>query len=303
MLRGDYAAAWNICDRILSERMSRAEDCSIWPRQLQYVWRGSPIRNQRVLVRCFHGLGDTIQFVRLLAPLRAQAREVILLVQPALIDILDSVRGIDRMLPLHDGTPEVSYDVDVELMELAHVLRLTSASIPTHVPYIYVSNVDQRPQTTPKLRVGLAWCSGDWNPSRSIPEDLIAKLERLSNVEWHSLQYGAPPLPKSASVMVSKDIRMTARRMHSLDLVISVDTMTAHLAGALGLPVWTLLPTPCDWRWMSYGERSVWYPTMRLFRQPHPGDWASVVDQVRAMLSSQSSIPARGTRSVGCTAS
>lgn len=284
MLCGDFASAWSISDRILGERIARGEQCFHWPRHLQYVWRGDSLRDRRVLVRCYHGLGDTIQFVRLLAPLRKQARHTTLWAQPALLELLASVAGIDELLPLHDGRPECDYDVDIELMELAHFFRLTADSIPARVPYIYESFARKRFDTRHGLHVGLAWQSGDWNPNRSLPIELVGELGHVRGVHWYSLQHDAEPLPFDARQMVDTDLALTARRMLSLDLVISVDTVTAHLAGALALPVWTLLPHECDWRWMSCGERSPWYPTMRLVRQPRAGDWQSVIAAVTAAL-------------------
>lgn len=280
MLRGDFAAAWAISDRVLRERIDRDESCRRWPRHAQYVWRGDSLRNRRVLVRCYHGLGDTIQFARLLAPLRKEARYTILWAPPALCELLASVEGIDEILPLHDGTPECEYDADIELMELAHYFRLTPRTIPSRVPYIYEWARPRPLEPHEVLHVGIAWQSGRWDPKRSISPKLAAKLGALPDVQWYSLQYGAEDAPMRAHRMVDADLALTARRMRSLDLVISVDTLTAHLAGALALPVWTLLPQQCDWRWMSHGERSPWYPTMRLFRQPRPGDWEPVIDEV-----------------------
>jgi hypothetical protein len=288
MQRGDYVAAWAVSDRVLQERLAHTTVCFDWPRHLQYIWHGEPLDDRRVLVRCYHGLGDTIQFVRLLAPVRERAREVILWVQPALMELLRSVEGIDRLLPLHDGTPEVEYDVDVELMELCHVLRVTPETIPGAVPYIDVSPYgpprSSRLRHDARLQVGLAWRSGDWQAHRSIPDELLSALDVVRDVRWHSLQYPVASPPLRASIMACREIHVMAARMQSLDLIISVDSMPAHLAGALGLPVWTLLHEQCDWRWMSCGERTPWYPTMRLFRQPHPGDWASVLTNVRAAL-------------------
>lgn len=283
MLRGDFAAAWSISDRVLRERIERGEPCLHWPRHEQYVWRGGSLRDRRVLVRCYHGLGDTIQFVRLLAPLREEARHTILWAQPALCELLASVEGVDEILPLHEGIPACEYDADIELMELAHYFRVTPETIPNRMPYIY--EWVEAPRFAPRhtLNVGIAWQSGDWNPNRSIPPSVFAEIGNLPGIRWCSLQYEADP-PFPAQRMVDKDLALTARRMRSLDLVISVDTVTAHLAGALGLPTWIVLPHECDWRWMSCGERSPWYPTMRIFRQPRAGEWSSVMHDVRAAL-------------------
>jgi hypothetical protein len=318
MRRGDFAEAWRICDAVLAER--RGRNCSTWPRHLQYVWNGSPVDGRRVLVRCYHGLGDTIQFVRLLAPLRARARRVTLWVQPALIELLGGVRGADELLPLHDGAPHADYDVDVELMELPHVLRLSERDLPGEIPYIYVSHaapsrasrlLSRASAGVAELRVGLAWRAGDWDRRRSIPEAAIGRLLQVPRVQWVSLQYPDAP-PCNCEDQGCRDIRELGARMHGVDLVISADTMNAHLAGALGLPVWTLLPAECDWRWMTDRSDTPWYPTMRLFRQLRADGWDAVIDEVidalfalarDARQEDRDATPARGTRSTGCTAS
>jgi hypothetical protein len=274
---GDFAAAWRVCDRVLQQRLDRGERCDNWPRHLQFVWNGRALNDQRVLVRCYHGLGDTLQFVRLLAVLRPRVRSIILWVQPCLLELLRGVAGVDRLLALHDGCPDVDYDVDIELMELLHVLRLSLADVPNRVPYLEVlsepsiARPDQR-----YLNIGLAWRSGPWCSQRSIPTTLLTPLSRFTSVRWHSLQYQVPP-PRFMVDIACQDLSQLAARLQLLDLIISVDTMTAHLAGALGLPTWTLLPHQCDWRWLSQRCDSPWYPTMRLFRQRQPDDWNSVL--------------------------
>jgi hypothetical protein len=279
MRRGDFDAAWCVSDalrragRIVPQRPDQ-------PRHLQCVWDGTPVDGRRVLVRCYHGLGDTLQFVRLLPLLRERAREVVLWTQPALVELLATVDGVDRVEPMHDGAPDIARDVDVELMELPYILRLSRERIPARVPYLGVRAPARA--NGERKRVGLAWRSGAWDPARSIPDASLAPLADL-DVHWSSLQFGHPP-PAFADDLASADLAEQARRIAGLDLVISVDTMTAHLAGALGVPVWTLLPTPCDWRWMDASEDTPWYPTMRLVRQRRRGDWDEVVGRVAASL-------------------
>jgi hypothetical protein len=278
MLRGEYAAAWSVSDRILSAR----GDAPTWhlPRHLQPVWKGEPLDGRRVLVRCYHGLGDTLQFIRY-APLVSKiAAELTVWAQLELLSLLATVKGIDRLLPLNDGAPEVDYDVDVELMELPHVFRTTLESVPNEVPYVHVPPVSHQADG---FAVGIAWAAGDWDARRSVPCELLEPLGELPGVSLHVLQRG----PHRAdwrrgfdALARERDAYEQAQFMRSLDLVISVDSMPAHLAGALGVPVWTLLQQEPDWRWMSQGERTVWYPTMRLFRQLRPGDWEPVLARV-----------------------
>jgi hypothetical protein len=237
-------------------------------------------------VRCYHGLGDTIQFIRYARLLKAIAAEVIVWVQPSLIPLLRSVRGIDQLLPLHDGDPEVEYDVDIELNESPYLFRTTLATIPAEAPYIFVEPALLR--RNGRLQVGLIWQSGDWDNRRSIPFPLLKRLAQLDGIEWHILQRDAARAGWDGSlgyVSGGDNPLDDARIMRALDVVISVDTMTAHLAGALGVNTWTLLPFEADWRWMLDRPDSPWYPTMRLFRQREEGEWDNIIDGVAAQLS------------------
>jgi hypothetical protein len=290
MRRGDFAAAWQISDALLPAFVlkTRTQDQRTVPRHLQNIWDGRSVAGKRVLVRCYHGLGDTIQFIRYAALLKRIAAQVIVWVQPSLIPLLCGVEGIDRLLPLHDGVPEVEYDVDVELNELPYLFRTTIDNIPARVPYLHADPAPL-PSANNKIRIGLIWQSGDWNASRSIPFPLLRPLAQLSGIEWHILQRDAQRAGWNGDfgVLSGGDNPLAdARVMRALDLVISVDTMTAHLAGALAQPTWTLLPFNADWRWMKDRKDSPWYPTMRLFRQKREGDWGAVIDEVASVLSS-----------------
>ncbi|MDB6084213.1 MAG: repeat-containing protein [Gammaproteobacteria bacterium] len=281
--RGDLDTAWRISDAVLAQRNAAETDCSAWPRHLQFVWNGSPFDRRHVLVRCYHGLGDTIQFVRFLSKLRARAARVSLWVQPALIELLRSVAGIDALLPLHDGVPDVEYDVDMELMEVPHSLRVTSRDLSTRHPYISVP-AGPSEQFDEGLRIGLIWKAGTWDWKRSLPAERLAPLRQIPNVRWYSLQYPYEAPPFLLESLASENVVQMACHMRNLDLIISVDTMAAHLAGALGVPVWTLLPYESDWRWFDHPARSVWYPTMRLFRQPFPHAWTALVREIESRL-------------------
>jgi len=276
MLRGDFAAAWRVSDSLL--HTTRQQDHVRVPRHEQNIWDGRPVAGRRVLVRCYHGLGDTIQFIRYAALLKRVAAEVIVWMQPSLIPLLRNVQGIDRVLPLHDGVPDVEYDVDVELNELPYVFRTTLETIPAEVPYVHVE-----PALFPrndKLKVGLIWRSGEWDERRSIPFRALLPLSEVRGVEWHLLQRDARLAGwngEFGTITGGDNPLDDARIMRALDLVISVDTMTAHLAGALGQPVWTLLPFEPDWRWMRDRSDTPWYPTMRLFRQQREGDWDPII--------------------------
>ena len=291
MRAGAWHHAWDVGDAVLRGRAGAA--CWHLPRHEQWVWDGRPLAGRRVLVRCYHGLGDTLMFARFVPPLRRSAAEVTLWAQPALLPLLATMRGVGPLLPLHDGAPDVPYDADVEVMELAHAARATPATLPPPPHF------DVAPAPLPRdgrLAVGLVWECGDWDRAvRSIPLPLLAPLARVPGVALHVLQRGpalaefadgASPFGAGASAAVSgsDDVLEAARVVRALDLVVTVDSMPAHLAGALGVPVWTLLPHPADWRWMDARDATPWYPTMRLFRQPRPGDWPAVVERAAGEL-------------------
>jgi hypothetical protein len=282
MRRGEFEAAWQISDAVLRARAG--VPCSHLPRHFQYFWDGQPLDDKRVLVRCYHGLGDTLQFIRYAPLLKSRAREVIVWTQPKLIPLLHTVSGIDRLLPLHEGDPDVEFDVSVELMELPHVFRTTVETIPAEVPYLHLT-----PASLPRganLAVGLNWAGGDWNENRSIPFAALQSLIGIRGIDWYVFQRGKDldHWPKKLGTISAGELRDEAKLLAALDLMISVDTMTAHLAGALGVPVWTLLPKDADWRWMEKRDDSPWYPTMRLFRQERDNDWTTVIANVNTAL-------------------
>jgi hypothetical protein len=285
MRRGEWEQAWRISDRELPIRAR--EPCTYWPRHLQYVWTGKPLAGKRVLVRCYHGLGDTVQFIRYAQLLKAIASEVIVWAQPGLIPLLSTVKGIDRLIPLHDGTPPADYDVDVEIMELPHIFRTTLVTVPDPIPYLHAepmplpSSVDRRPT------LGLVWKAGDWAEQRSIPYPRLAPFAALSDVALFILQPGATAAGwdgRLGTYLGEFDLSDYARAIRAMDLLVSIDSMPAHLAGAMGVPVWTLLHNDADWRWMENRDDSPWYPSMRLFRQRRADDWETVIEDVMSAL-------------------
>ena len=289
MRRGDFAAAWRLTDADVARR--RGVPCWHLPRHEQYVWDGSPLAGRRVLVRCYHGLGDTVQFIRYAPLLKATAAEVIVWAQPALLPLIRTVAGVDRAIPLHDGAPDVAYDADVEVMELPHVFRSTLDTLPRAVPYLHADLAplppDPRPAGPGALRVGVAWQPGDWDDRRAVPIRLLEPLARLPGVALHCLQRGPALADWPADfgpISGSDDVAAAAGAMAALDLIVTADSFPAHLAGALGRPVWTLLHSDPDWRWMLGRDDSPWYPTMRLFRQERAGNWEPVIARMAAEL-------------------
>jgi hypothetical protein len=282
MRAGRFAEAWRISDEAMRRQTLSGAPKHIGPRHLQRIWRGESLRGKRVLVRCYHGLGDTLQFIRFAAPLRRIAREVIVWAQPELLDLISTVSGVDRVLPLHNGTPDVAFDVDIEIMELAHALRAAPQQLGRHVPYL--SAVHRTRRFRCGRHIGLVWEAGGWDARRSLATADLAPLAGVANTRFYALRPDAE-LPSGLDIVdgSSRHLGALVDTMTGLDLVISVDTMAAHLAGALALPVWTLLPAQGDWRWGS-GVESPWYPTMRLFRQQSAGDWSVPVRKMSEAL-------------------
>jgi hypothetical protein len=283
MRQGEFEAAWVISDAVL--RLRAGVPCWHLPRHRQHVWDGRPLAGRHVLVWCYHGLGDTIQFIRYVPGLKALATAVSVWAQPALLPLLRTMQGIDRLLALHDGTPDVAYDVDVEVMELPHVFRTTLATIPAEIPYLHVEPAPLPRQR--QLAVGIAWRAGEWDARRSIPFALLAPLWDVPGITWYILQRGPGLAERRAGFAIlprTGNLFEEARLIRALDLVISVDTMPVHLAGALGMPVWVLLPAHADWRWMNDRDDSPWYPSMRLCRQARGGAWKPVITRVAAAL-------------------
>jgi hypothetical protein len=280
---GNFERAWQISDQALHAYCASGVPKHTGERHRQRIWRGESLHGKRVLVRCYHGLGDSIQFVRFAEPLRAIAREVILWTQPELIPLFRNVAGVDLAIPLHEGAPEVAYDVDIEIMELAHALRVTPDRIPSAVPYLPRDNGASHRQRFDSLAVALVWEAGDWDRRRCVAPEAFSPLGQIAGVRLFSLQLG-PSRPMAAVIpavdIATPDINALAATMQEVDITITVDTMTAHLGGALGLPVWTVLHSECDWRWPASADRTPWYPTMKLFHQRVAGDWTGVIAEI-----------------------
>jgi len=251
------------------------------------------------LVYWEQGIGDTIQFLRYIALIKGGT--VIFACQPELRWLINRSLDIEYVVAGVEDTVEIPYDVWIPLMSLPNIFATTLNNIPAPIPYIYpdgkkVAKWQTRLQTT-DFKIGIVWTGNPKFPSnrnRSCPLSYFAPLAKLPNTTFFSLQKGEAanqPVPDDMELIALTedlaDFADTAAVIANLDLVISVDTAVAHLAGAMGKPVWTLLPFVADWRWLLDRDDTPWYPTMRLFRQPRPQAWAEVFNQVRNELSSQ----------------
>lgn len=309
MRRGDLDAAWRVSDEVLAARDPATRDDPALPYHLRWVWDGRPVGGRRVLVRCYHGLGDTLQFCRYLPALGRRAAHVAVEAQPELIPLLRALPGVDRWIAFRQAHPEPPAEVDLEIMDLAHALRLPPPAPP------YLSAPPLRPDPCadaaprdPAPRVGLCWRAGGWDPDRSLPLRLLRPLAEVPGLRWVSLQRGPAAreaLDAGSPAFVnpgdtSMDVARTAALIAGLDLVVTVDTMVAHLAGALGRPCWVLLKHEADWRWPLADTAAPWYPRTRPYRQSTPGDWTDPIERLRADLARLAARDAHG--SVICAA-
>jgi hypothetical protein len=286
MLLGQFERAWSESDSIT--RLGKEDPHRFWDGQ---GWQG-----KHVMLRCLHGLGDTIQFIRYASLLRAACSSLCVQVHPQLVSFLQGAMGIDQVITWgQEGDYiEPAWDMQMEVTELPRAFRSTIHSVPREIPYITVprERIEWAAQYFPsshKRRIGVSWIAGAWNPSRSIPLKELVRGLASSEHSFYSLQKGVcasdlGPCPLEELEVYAADVRDTAALILNLDLVITVDTVTAHIAGSLGRPVWILLPFHADWRWMLARNDSPWYPTARLFRQTRPGDWTGVMVQVQEAL-------------------
>ena len=288
-LAGRYAAAW-------PDRYRQVEGLDRRPKGTSgREWEGQDLAGHPILLYGEQGLGDVIQYARYAPLLVAEGgARVIVACNPRLVGLLRRVRGIDKVVP--DDQPPPPTDWYCSLLDVPAVWGHDVDAIPTDLPYL-PPRVRQTPVLPPArgFRAGIVW-AGDsrqkQNRRRSCRLEDFAPLFELPGTEFVSFQVGPPTreLSQGWRGLVQdpgnalETLEATADALMEVDLVITVDTMLAHLAGALGRPVWTLLAFAPDWRWMLDRADTPWYPTMRLFRQPKPNDWTRVFREVRREL-------------------
>lgn len=298
LLDGDLDQGWQ--DYHWRHQTSWAQ--GLYPHRYQQPqWDGRPFPKQRLLVYCEQGQGDAIQFVRYLSKVKALGGTVLLETWPGLQRLFKSAAGIDELYVTQaDHGCQVEFDWVISIMDLPYVFRTGLTTIPSQVPYLQTDNehVQQWRQRfrTPNLKVGLVWAGSPKHGNdalRSVALHRFAELLNLQGVSFFSLQKGPaieqladlPPRQRPADLgSTFQDFHDTAHAIAALDLVITVDTALAHLAGALRKPIWTLLPFAPDWRWMTGRSDSPWYPSMRLYRQTKRQDWNPVFEQLAVDL-------------------
>jgi Flp pilus assembly protein TadD len=279
----------------------------------QPLWDGKDLGGRRILLHCEQGFGDVIQFSRYAALVAECHGSVILGCPESLRPIMATVRGVTEVaISRRDHPP---FDVQVPLMSLPAIFGTTVETVPRQIPYLRAPAAKPASppwvKDAPGLKVGLVWAAESASPNAriwSLPLDSCEPLLALPGIQWYSLQVGAAAEALATPAVAGRfadlgrrfaDFGDTARAIGDLDLVISVDTCVAHLAGALGKPVWTLLPFDADWRWMLERADSPWYPTMRLLRQSRRGDWPGVISQVEAALRDLRCLPRHSDAEAG----
>jgi tetratricopeptide (TPR) repeat protein len=253
------------------------------------MWDGSEPAGQTILIRAEQGVGDAIQFARYLPMIQAAGGAAVLLCPSPLVPLMQSMPGV-LAVASSDGLPR--YDAWIDQASLPFVFGTTLETIPAPNAYLQPDpvRVEAWRARLPGVRkIGVAFSGSPNHPAdrrRSIPLDLIGRLPDRPDLTFINLQYGDSArglsLPDLTGYLT--DYAETAALIETLDLVVTVDTSVAHLAGALGKPVWILLPHAPDWRWLLGRDDSPWYRSARLFRQAAPGDWVSVLNPVMTEL-------------------
>ena len=254
-------------------------------------WRGEPGAGRTLLVHAEQGLGDAVQFCRYATQAASRGLRVTLQAPASLVRLLRTLPGVDRVVET-GVVPPVS-DLHCPMLSLPLAFGTTVATIPAPIGYLRADPAQARAagerlaeQARGRLRVGLAWAG---NPAlaadrrRSIRPKALAPLSGLRAVQLVNLQRGAEPPPGLTLIDPmpdSRDLADTAALIANLDLVVAADTVVAHLAAALGKPVWLLDRYDSCWRWLVGREDSPWYPTMRIYRQERPGEWAPVLQRI-----------------------
>jgi len=284
----------------------RWQTSSFPPRNLpQPMWNGDTLPDKTLLVQCEQGLGDTLQFCRYIQLVKQRVGKVVFQAQRSLVPLLRNTQGFDVLIAEGDEPPH--FDFQTPLLSLPRILGTTISTLPVNVPYLTADplRVDRWEKILrPKfgIRVGIAWRGNPAHQSdkkRSIPLAAFQSLAEIEGVTLVSLQKAGgrdevlEMRDRFELVDFGNELDQhggafldTAAIMKNLDLVVTVDSASAHLAGALGVPVWLALSRVADWRWLLDREDSPWYPTMRLFRQTTAGDWQDVfcrlADQLKA---------------------
>lgn len=286
LLKGNFAEGWKHYEARWAMKGRRNNDGFSQP-----LWDGSDLKGRRILLRCEQGFGDSLHFIRYAPRVAAMGGTVFVQCQKELKRLFETVAGLQQVFSM-DEVPS-AFDVQFPLMSLAGLFGTDSDSIPRKVPYVRAdpglcdSWRSRIAAVEPGLRIGLAWSGLPNPPGRSVPPGALEPLGAVRGVRFISLQKPTAPnaVPAPDLNLIDwtselEDFAQTAALMANLDLIITIDTSVAHLAGAMGLPTWLLVKYAPDWRWGLNRRDCPWYPAMRLYHQPTPGDWVPVIQEV-----------------------
>jgi Tfp pilus assembly protein PilF len=258
-------------------------------------WTGESLKDKRLLLWAEQGFGDAIQFARFAPLAAARGAEVSVECPKPLVRLFETLGGVTAVRERQGG----DFDFQAPLMSLPPAFGVTLETIPA-APYLFSAGPARRAAKLPGggINVGLVWAGGENHENdrkRSLDPALLEPLTGLAGVNFFSLQADAAKIPTAVKSLAGfADFAETAALIAGLDLVISVDTAVAHLTGALGRPLWLMLPFAPDWRWLLERDDSPWYASARLFRQPSPGDWPGTVKAVAAALNRFGQMPCPG---------
>ncbi|MGZ8216844.1 tetratricopeptide repeat protein [Methylomagnum sp.] len=298
---GDFAAGWPLYESRFDPAWIGAVSVPILPMPM---WRGEDLTGKRLLVLTEQGYGDHIQFCRFVKPLAERGVEILMGVSQPLFELMRFLPGCAGLVATEEAAWRCGGDYWTFVGSLPYRLGIGPETIVTGPPYLSADPARVavwREALAPYrdgLKVGLFWAGRPTHANdrrRSLRLDQFASLADLPGVTFVSLQQDEParqavrppPGMRLVSAAGLRDFGETAALLSQLDLLITVDSAPAHLAGALGCPTWTLLPFNPDWRWRMDGDESRWYLGMRLFRQHQPGDWSGVVARVREALAAR----------------
>lgn len=251
------------------------------------AWNGEDVSGLDILIQAEQGFGDTIQLSRYIPLLAGRGARVTLACAASLVPLLRRTSGLSAAVDRTARLPH--YDVWIDQMSLPRVFATTPETIPHAAGWLAA---DPIVLSLPRPRVGVVWAGNSAHSNdrrRSLPEEAVGRLARAAPMPLISLQCG--PRAQEAAEYGFHDLSAdltdyaaTASAVAALDLVVCVDTSVAHLAGALGVPCWVMLPYAPDWRWLLGRDDTPWYASLRLFRQPSPGDWGCVIARVTEAL-------------------
>jgi len=298
LLQGDFEQGW----REYEWRWRRKDFPSLWPKFLQPAWNGESLAGKTMLLHTEQGYGDAVQFVRYAPLLAERGSQVILLCQAPLARLMEHADGVDQVVSAITSPDEMPpFDVHCPMLSLPFHFGTRVESIPADLPYLRADAAllhkwgERVGPAVGPLKVGLSWAGSPTNKNdryRSVTLEQLTPLAR-AGATFYSLQKG-PASSQAAQAPLGmelidltgelQDFADTAALICNLDLVITVDTAVAHLAGAMGKPAWVLIASEQDWRWLLKRDDTPWYPTLRLFRQSTPGDWPEVIERVAQAL-------------------